>query len=60
MSAWVLTLVPFVLFVMIWFTQPGYLDVMLSSKIGPKMLVTAGLLMLSGIYWMRRIIRIEV
>ena len=60
MSAWVLTLVPFVLFVMIWFTQPQYLEIMLNSSTGRAVLTASGVMMLLGIYWMRRIIRIEV
>lgn len=60
MSAWVLTLVPFALAAILHLTSPDYLKVMLSKPLGHQILAVCGVLMLTGILWMRRIIRIEV
>jgi tight adherence protein B len=59
-SAWVLTLVPFGLAAMLHFTSPDYLPVLFESDRGLTMLAFCGVLMVVGIYWMRRIIRIEI
>lgn len=60
MSAWVLTLVPFVLALILHLTSPNYLKVMLTEPLGRQLLIACGVLMLSGVLWMRRIIRVEV
>ncbi len=60
MSAWILALVPFVLFVMLYVTTPEYLPVLVESELGRKLVVAAMLAMGLGILWMRKIIRIEV
>jgi len=60
MSAWVLAMVPLVLFVTLWFTTPDYLPVLLEDERGQKM-VTFGLVFgTAGIFWIRKILRIEV
>jgi tight adherence protein B len=60
MSAWVLTLIPFILFIMIMLTTPDYLVVLTDSPQGLKLITISSVGMLIGIYWLRRIIRIEV
>lgn len=60
MSAWVLTMVPFALFAVISITTPDYLPVLTRDPMGIKMIIGAFVLMVLGIFWMRRIIRIEV
>lgn len=60
MSAWVLTIVPFALALILHLTSPDYLKVMLTEPLGRQILLVCGVLMLTGILWMRRIIRIEV
>lgn len=60
MSAWVLTLVPFVLAAILHLSSPQYLRVMFTDPLGLKILASCATLMLIGIVWMRRIIRIEV
>jgi len=60
MSAWVLTLIPLGLIALLSFSSPNYLPVLLEKPIGHKLLYTAGALGLLGIFWIRRIIRIEV
>jgi tight adherence protein B len=60
LSAWILTLVPFVLFVVISMTTPEYLPVLLDDPAGKQLIIFGFLMMIGGIYWIRRIIRIEV
>ena len=60
MSAWVLTLIPFALFIMIMITTPGYLEILTESPQGVKLVTVSCIGLIIGIYWLRRIIRIEV
>jgi tight adherence protein B len=60
LSAWILTLMPIVLFAVIWVTTPTYLPVLLDNPIGQKLLMFGGTMAILGIVWMRKIIRIEV
>ena len=59
-SAWILALIPLGLFAMLSVTSPGYLPVLLKHPIGHRLLEGSGVLAVIGIYWVRRIIRIEV
>ncbi|MGD2112676.1 MAG: type II secretion system F family protein [Gammaproteobacteria bacterium] len=60
LSAWILAMIPFTLFVMIMVTTPTYLPVMLQEPAGLKIIAVAFFLQVVGILWIRRIIRIEV
>ena len=60
MSSWVLTLIPFFLFIMIMITTPDYLLVLTESPEGMKLIAVSSGAMIIGIYWLRRIIRLEV
>jgi tight adherence protein B len=60
MSAWVLVSVPFVLAAAILFTSPTYLPLLLKEPLGQKMVMWAFVAMLLGIFWIRKIIRIQV
>jgi len=60
LSAWILTLMPIVLFGVIWITTPTYLPVMLDSLTGQKLLMFGAGMGVLGVLWMRSIIRIEV
>src|SRR5262245_12330483 len=60
LSAWILTLVPIVLFGVLWITTPDYLPPLLESPVGQKMLVFAVLMMIVAVFWMRKIIRIDL
>ena len=60
MSAWVLTLIPFGLFALLMLTSPDYLPVLVKDPRGPSLIAMAFFMMAVGIYWMRRIIRIDV
>lgn len=60
LSAWILVLVPFVLFIMISITNPGYLPLLVNDPAGIKLIVFAFIMMLIGIIWIKRILRIDV
>jgi tight adherence protein B len=60
LSAWILSLVPLVLFVVIWFTSPDYLPVLLKHPMGKNLITGAAALGVVGILWIRNIIRIRV
>lgn len=60
LSAWILMLVPFGLFGLIYFTTPGYLQVLVKSPDGHQLIVISFVLMLVGGIWIRRLLRIEV
>lgn len=60
LSAWVLTLVPFALFLVMMSTSPTYLPIMLSDSTGQRMIVYAALAMLLGMFWIRKVIRVDV
>jgi len=60
MSAWVLALVPLVLFAAISLTQPDYLPTLIHDALGRKLVVGAVVLGLIGTLWIRKLLRIEV
>jgi len=60
MSAWILAMVPFGLFLLIHFTTPDYLDVLFEKELGRQLIMYAGILGFFGILWIRQILKIEV
>ena len=60
MSAWVLGLLPFVVAVVINIVNPGFMKILWSDPMGIKMIYTMLAMMLFGVLWMRKIIRIHV
>lgn len=60
MSAWVLALVPLGLFVVLMFTAPDYLPTLTGDVRGQKMIVASMISAACGIFWIRKILRIEV
>lgn len=60
MSAWILAMVPFVLFLVLMFSTPDYLPVLLEHPTGQNLIMMAFVLLMVGALWMRRIIRIDV
>ncbi len=60
MSAWVLALVPLVLFAAISITTPTYLPVLVHSPLGRKLIYAALALGVIGVLWIRKLLRIEV
>lgn len=59
-SAVVLTILPFAVFVMLFVVNPEYVTMMLGTPIGLVMLAIGGLLLLVGVVWINRVVRIEV
>jgi tight adherence protein B len=60
LSAWILTLLPFVLAITLQAVNPGFLSVLWTDPIGIKLTIIALCMMLLGIYAMSRIIKIRV
>lgn len=60
MSAWVLAMVPLGLFLVLSVTTPEYLPIMLDDALGRDMVAFAAVWSAIGIYFIRRIIRIDV
>jgi len=60
MSAWVLVLIPFILFIGLMVTTPSYLTIMIEDPKGIKIILVSFTMIVIGIFWLRRIIRIEV
>ena len=51
---------PFGLAALLQLTSPDYLPLMFEDPLGQRILLGTGALMIIGIFWMRRLIRIEV
>lgn len=60
LSAVILTLVPFVLFAMIHFTTPGYVAELVKNPDGHRLIAISAVLMVIGIFWVRKLTRIDV
>jgi len=60
MSAWVLAMVPLGLFAYLSVSNPDYLPILLEDELGKKLTAFAAVWSFVGIYFIRRIIRIEV
>jgi len=60
MSAWILTLVPFVLFIAISILNPDYLPMLTENQTGQRIVGISFAMMLAGIVWMRKLVRIDV
>lgn len=60
LSAWILTLVPFVLAGVLMILNPDYLPMLTKDPLGRHLVAGAFVMVSVGIFWIRRIIRIEV
>ena len=60
LSAWILALVPIVLFGVITVTTPDYLPTLTHDPFGQKLIMAGGVMAVIGIFWIRKVIRIEV
>jgi tight adherence protein B len=60
MSAWVITLIPFFLAGLLTLVDPEYMGELTRDPTGRQLIVLAFVMMMVGIYWIRRIIRIDV
>lgn len=60
LSAAILTALPFLIVLYIARVNPGYLATLFSHQLGIVMVVMGSVLMLGGIVWMRRMVKIDV
>lgn len=60
LSAWILGLLPFCMVVLLNIVNPGFMDVLWTDPTGHKLITPMVLLMVIGIFWMRKVIRIRV
>ncbi len=60
LSAWILSLLPFCVGFVIHLSNPGFLAVLWTDPVGIRLVYGALILMVFGVWWMRRIIRIRV
>ena len=59
-SAWVLTLTPFVLFVMISVVSPDYMPMLTESPRGGDIVLMALVLIVVGVFWIKKILNLRV
>lgn len=60
MSAWVLMLAPFAIFIMLSVISPGYLEPLYMDPRGHKLIMYGGIGLFFGALWIRKIINFEV
>jgi tight adherence protein B len=60
MSAWILGLLPFSVGAMLMLTNPGYVQILWTDPTGIKLLWAALVMILIGVVWLRRMIRIHI
>jgi tight adherence protein B len=60
LSAWVLTLLPLGIALYLFITNPKYIGLLFSTKIGWVMVGGATILLTAGVLWMRKIVNIDV
>ncbi len=60
LSGWVLVLMPFVLFAVLYLSAPSYVAILISTPAGLNLLKWGGVGMLIGIWWIKKLIQIEV
>lgn len=60
LSAWILGLLPFVLAVVLNFINPKFMSLLWTDPVGLKLVWIMLVMMVVGVYWMRRVIRIHV
>jgi tight adherence protein B len=60
MSAWILGLLPFTVFLIIYMINPDYVMLLINQSVGNKLIMIGLLLMMAGAVWLRAIINIEI
>lgn len=60
LAAWVLSLLPFGLAGVLSLVSPGFLPMLTENPMGRQMVMIAFVMIIIGIFWMRRIVRIDV
>ncbi len=59
-SAWILSVMPFLLALLLYFINPEFISLLWREEMGQVMLVVSLGLMLLGIFWMSRLVKIMV
>ncbi|TKV69256.1 type II secretion system F family protein [Marinobacter panjinensis] len=59
-SAWVLTMTPFVLFVLISLVNPDYMPMLTESPRGGDIVLVALVLIVIGVFWIKKILNLKV
>lgn len=59
-SAWVLTLTPFVLFLLISLVNPDYMPMLTESSRGQEIVMVSLVLIVIGVFWIKKILNIKV
>jgi tight adherence protein B len=60
LSAWILTILPFALAIIVSILNPKLMSVLWTDEMGRKLIATAITMMVIGIFWMWRMIKIRV
>ncbi|MGZ5054393.1 MAG: type II secretion system F family protein [Methylobacter sp.] len=60
MSAWILALIPFVLFVLLSFINPDYVASLTHDPMGKKIILWGAVLQIVGNFWIRKLIAMEI
>jgi tight adherence protein B len=60
LSAWILTLLPIIVAIVMNFVNPAFISVLWKDPLGLRLIGGAVLLMIFGIFWMWRIVKIHV
>ncbi|MDF0535675.1 type II secretion system F family protein [Shewanella sp. A32] len=60
LSAWILILLPFVLFAVIYIQTPGYVAELTGTEDGRRLLIWGAIGMVVGGLWIRKLIRIDI
>jgi tight adherence protein B len=60
MSAWVLSLLPFIVGTLMMFVNPSFMEVLWTDPTGLKMIVGGLVSMAVGVLWMSRIVALRV
>jgi len=60
LSAWVLTLLPLSIALYMFITNPDYIGLLVTTTLGIIMLASASVLLVIGVFWMRKIVDIDV
>jgi tight adherence protein B len=60
LSAWVLAMIPFLMFLGMMAISPDYLPILIEEPLGRKIVGVAFCLLVIGILWLKKLVRIEV
>ena len=60
LSAWILSLLPFFMVIVLYIINPKYMTILWTDPTGLKLVWLMLVLMVVGVFWMRRVIRIHV